>query len=85
MAPLACILAQNVQDAELVVNSTALLTETDENFICATIDWWPHDKCNYNRCPWGYSSAINLVRLVQSYFILNWQLQIYFLLFRRNG
>ncbi|KAL8091408.1 heparanase-like protein 1 [Apium graveolens] len=60
VASLSCIVAQNVEDAELVVNSTAVLTETDETYICATIDWWPHDKCNYNHCPWGYSSAVNL-------------------------
>ncbi|KAK6133885.1 hypothetical protein DH2020_032375 [Rehmannia glutinosa] len=22
------------------------------NFICATLDWWPQTKCNYNQCPW---------------------------------
>ncbi|XP_063937738.1 heparanase-like protein 1 isoform X2 [Daucus carota subsp. sativus] len=53
-------LGKNVEHAELVVDSTVVLAETDENYICATIDWWPHDKCNYNNCPWGFSSAMNL-------------------------
>ncbi|KAL8118151.1 heparanase-like protein 1 [Apium graveolens] len=60
VASLSTILAKNVEHVELVVDSTAVLAETDENYICATIDWWPHDKCNYNNCPWGYSSALNL-------------------------
>ncbi|KAK3021014.1 hypothetical protein RJ639_045145 [Escallonia herrerae] len=60
LAYLSAIFAQNFEDAHLVVNGTAVLAETDADYICATIDWWPHDKCNYNQCPWGYSSVINL-------------------------
>ncbi|KAK3000331.1 hypothetical protein RJ639_022446 [Escallonia herrerae] len=60
LAYLSAIFAQNFEDAHLVVNGTAVLAETDADYICATMDWWPHDKCNYNQCPWGYSSAINL-------------------------
>ncbi|XP_031406238.1 heparanase-like protein 1 [Punica granatum] len=56
----AALLAQGVMYSSIAVNVTETIAETDENFVCATIDWWPHDKCNYNRCPWGYSSAINL-------------------------
>lgn len=67
---LSTILAKNVEHVELVVDSTAVLAETDENYICATIDWWPNDKCNYNNCPWGYSSALNLVRLYESVCLL---------------
>lgn len=63
LASLSAILAQNIEDAQLVVNVTAVVSDTDDNYICATIDWWPHDKCNYDHCPWGYSSVLNLVRL----------------------
>ncbi|XP_076885876.1 heparanase-like protein 1 [Bidens hawaiensis] len=35
-------------------------SHTDDNYICATIDWWPNDKCNYDHCPWGSASALNL-------------------------
>ncbi|EXC11030.1 Heparanase-like protein 1 [Morus notabilis] len=51
---------QDTADANIVVDGTERAAEVDENFICATMDWWPHDKCNYNQCPWGYTSAINL-------------------------
>lgn len=61
LASLSTILAQDVEDVKLIVNATAVVADTDPYFICATIDWWPHDKCDYNHCPWGYSSATNLV------------------------
>ncbi|KAA8542512.1 hypothetical protein F0562_023664 [Nyssa sinensis] len=72
LAFLSVILAQSTGDATTivngtevvnvttVVNGTEVITSTDDNFICATIDWWPHDKCNYNQCPWGSSSVKNL-------------------------
>ncbi|KAF8389749.1 hypothetical protein HHK36_024268 [Tetracentron sinense] len=60
LASLPGILAQEVADARIVVMGATTVAETDDNFICATIDWWPHYKCNYNQCPWGYSSVINL-------------------------
>ncbi|CAL5441834.1 unnamed protein product [Camellia sinensis] len=60
LASLSAIWAQQVEDAVIVVNGTQAVTNTDPNYICATIDWWPHDKCNYNQCPWGYSSIINM-------------------------
>lgn len=60
---LPAILAQGATHASIIVDGAAVVAETDDNYICATIDWWPHDKCNYNRCPWGYSSAVNLVRI----------------------
>lgn len=60
VAALPAILAQASEEAKLVIDTMTPIAETDANYICATIDWWPQDKCNYNRCPWGLSSAINL-------------------------
>ncbi|GMH31566.1 hypothetical protein Nepgr_033410 [Nepenthes gracilis] len=60
LAYLPLILAQEIASATIVIDGGRAVAETDDNFVCATIDWWPHDKCNYNQCPWGYSSAINL-------------------------
>ncbi|CAN0923543.1 Heparanase-like protein 1 [Linum grandiflorum] len=42
------------------VKSVTTIAETDRDFICATIDWWPKNKCDYGQCPWGQTSAINL-------------------------
>lgn len=60
LASLSAVLAQNVEDAELLVDGTSTIADTDANYVCSTIDWWPHDKCDYNQCPWGSSSALNL-------------------------
>ncbi|KAJ4841439.1 hypothetical protein Tsubulata_009083 [Turnera subulata] len=60
LASFPVILAQEVTHAAITVDGTNTVAETDDNFVCATIDWWPHDKCNYNQCPWGYSSVVNL-------------------------
>ncbi|KNA19695.1 hypothetical protein SOVF_059260 [Spinacia oleracea] len=60
---LACIpsiLAHEIAGAILGVDGGHVIAETDENYVCATIDWWPHNKCNYDQCPWGYSSIMNL-------------------------
>nr|KYP55466.1 Heparanase-like protein 1 [Cajanus cajan] len=53
-------LSQKVEHGLVQVDGVQAIAETDDNFICATIDWWPHEKCDYNDCPWGDSSVLNL-------------------------
>ncbi|KAL5553680.1 hypothetical protein UlMin_041081 [Ulmus minor] len=36
------------------------IAKTDDNFIFATLDWWPPQKCDYNQCPWGNSGILHL-------------------------
>ncbi|XP_042516628.1 heparanase-like protein 1 [Macadamia integrifolia] len=54
------VLAQDLADAIIVVKGATRIAETRNNFICATVDWWPPEKCNYQQCPWGKSSVLNL-------------------------
>eukprot|EP01018_Ginkgo_biloba_P024908 Gb_17661 [translate_table: standard] len=44
----------------VVVNGSAKIGETDDDFICATLDWWPPEKCDYGRCSWVHASLLNL-------------------------
>lgn len=37
------------------------IAATSEDFVCATLDWWPPDKCDYGTCSWGRASLLNLV------------------------
>ncbi|KAG5027951.1 hypothetical protein JHK87_011465 [Glycine soja] len=60
LAFLRMTLSQDIEHGSILVDGIQAIAETDDNFICATIDWWPHDKCDYNYCPWGDSSAVNL-------------------------
>jgi heparanase 1 len=63
LASFPVILAQEGTRATISIDGTIAVAAIDDNFICATLDWWPHDKCNYNQCPWGYSSVTNLVSI----------------------
>lgn len=58
--------AQQPEEATVIVKGSTKIAETNKNYICATIDWWPPEKCNYNQCPWGQSSILNLVLLCSS-------------------
>ncbi|CAL9049701.1 unnamed protein product [Musa banksii] len=44
----------------LSIKAVTTIAKTDDNFVCATMDWWPPDKCNYGMCPWGNASILNL-------------------------
>lgn len=46
---------------EVRVKGVTSIATTDDNFICATLDWWPADKCDYDQCPWGKAGIFNLV------------------------
>lgn len=51
----------SAKDVDLRVKGVTSIATTDENFICATLDWWPPNKCDYNDCPWGNAGILNLV------------------------
>ncbi|PIN21935.1 Beta-glucuronidase [Handroanthus impetiginosus] len=48
------------EEVKLAVKGGNSIAKTDDNFICATLDWWPETKCNYNQCPWGKAGVLNL-------------------------
>ncbi|KAL8035442.1 hypothetical protein ABFX02_12G097000 [Erythranthe guttata] len=53
-----CIAA--AEEVKLTVKGVNSIAKTDDNFICATLDWWPQNKCDYNQCPWAKSGILNL-------------------------
>jgi len=63
LASIQVTLSKDIEHGLLLVNGAQAKAETDDNFICATIDWWPHDKCNDGYCSWGDSSIVNLVSI----------------------
>lgn len=48
-------------EGTVLINGKSPIAKTDDNFICATLDWWPPDKCDYGTCSWGRTSLLNLV------------------------
>ncbi|KNA18848.1 hypothetical protein SOVF_066950, partial [Spinacia oleracea] len=42
------------------IDGRAAIGKIDEDFICATLDWWPPEKCDYGTCAWGHASLLNL-------------------------
>lgn len=51
----------SAEDVTITVKSVTNIATTDDNFVCATLDWWPEDKCDYGQCPWGKAGILNLV------------------------
>jgi len=48
----------------VAIDDRAVIGTIDGDFVCATLDWWPPDKCDYGRCSWGLASLLNLVFLL---------------------
>lgn len=51
----------SIVEGTVFINGTASIGITDHDFVCATLDWWPPDKCDYGTCSWGPASLLNLV------------------------
>ncbi|CAA0810506.1 Heparanase-like protein 3, partial [Striga hermonthica] len=49
-----------VEDGVVLIDDAIKISSTDEDFICATLDWWPPEKCDYGKCSWGYASLLNV-------------------------
>ncbi|VFQ77170.1 unnamed protein product [Cuscuta campestris] len=52
--------SEAVEGTVVYVNGKNATARTDSDFICATLDWWPPDKCDYGTCAWDHASLLNL-------------------------
>ncbi|KAL4632868.1 hypothetical protein ACB092_04G082100 [Castanea dentata] len=50
----------NVIEGNAFINGTTSIGRIDDDFVCATLDWWPPEKCDYGTCSWGRDSLLNL-------------------------
>ncbi|KAK8334892.1 hypothetical protein V6Z11_A09G017300 [Gossypium hirsutum] len=39
----------STQNVNVVIQGATSTTERNDNFVCATLDWWSTKKCNYNQ------------------------------------
>ncbi|XP_022965665.1 heparanase-like protein 3 [Cucurbita maxima] len=44
----------------VLIDGKSAIGGIDEDFVCATLDWWPPEKCDYGTCSWGRASLLNL-------------------------
>lgn len=63
--------SSSAEDAKVTVQGVTSIANTDDNFVCATIDWWPVNKCDYDQCPWGKAGLLNLVFFPLFFFFLS--------------
>ncbi|GFQ00448.1 heparanase-like protein 3 [Phtheirospermum japonicum] len=49
-----------VMNGTVTIDGGSIIARTDEDFVCATVDWWPPTKCDYGTCSWGSASLLNL-------------------------
>ncbi|KAJ9163032.1 hypothetical protein P3X46_022754 [Hevea brasiliensis] len=47
-------------EGTVFIDGKTSIGKIDEDFICATLDWWPPEKCDYGTCSWDHASLINL-------------------------
>ncbi|KAM0008591.1 putative glycosidase [Helianthus debilis subsp. tardiflorus] len=48
------------ENGRLLIDGKSRIAETDSDFVCATMDWWPPEKCDYGTCSWDHSSLLNV-------------------------
>lgn len=53
--------ASDIVEGRVYINNKNVIGLTDSDFICATLDWWPPEKCDYATCSWDHASLLNLV------------------------
>ncbi|GER37078.1 glucuronidase 3 [Striga asiatica] len=48
------------EEGTVSIGSEKPIAETDDRFICMTIDLWPPSKCDYGVCSWGEASLLTV-------------------------
>ncbi|RYQ97339.1 hypothetical protein Ahy_B08g093380 [Arachis hypogaea] len=44
----------------IMIHGKSHIGKTDDDFVCATLDWWRPQKCDYGTCSWGHAFLLNL-------------------------
>ncbi|XP_076956959.1 heparanase-like protein 3 [Bidens hawaiensis] len=50
----------DIVQGSVFINGKHAIGKTDNEFICATMDWWPPEKCDYGTCSWGHASLLSV-------------------------
>lgn len=63
-----CVCVKSLENS-VYIDAKSVIGRIDDDFICATLDWWPPQKCDYGTCAWGRASLLNLVFFIFSYLL----------------
>ncbi|XP_045786602.1 heparanase-like protein 3 isoform X1 [Trifolium pratense] len=44
----------------VIIHGKCPIGRIHNDFVCATLDWWPPQKCDWGKCSWGHASLLNL-------------------------
>lgn len=61
------------------INGIKPIGKIDDDFVCATLDWWPPEKCDYGTCSWGSASLLNLVSYIYPFAINDLKTLLFFM------
>ncbi|KAJ0518489.1 putative glycosidase [Helianthus annuus] len=51
---------KDVLQGNVFIDGKSSIAKIDSDFISATMDWWPPEKCDYGTCSWGQASLLNV-------------------------
>ncbi|XP_076953978.1 heparanase-like protein 3 [Bidens hawaiensis] len=54
------LMDSDVENGWVSIDGESGIAEIDSEFVCATMDWWPPDKCDYGTCSWAQASLLNV-------------------------
>ena len=58
---LLALVSVSIGSAEHVtIDTSRVVSLTDDIFSCINLDWWAPSKCDYGNCPWGSSGVFNV-------------------------
>ncbi|QHO46925.1 Heparanase-like protein [Arachis hypogaea] len=44
----------------IMIHGKSHIGRIDDDFVCATLDWWRPQKCDYGTFSWGHAFLLNL-------------------------
>lgn len=71
-------------EGNVFIDRKSVIGRIDDDFVCATLDWWPPEKCDYGTCSWGRASLLNLVYFYLFFCLLIIFLKSFLLWFSKN-
>ncbi|XP_022956085.1 heparanase-like protein 1 isoform X1 [Cucurbita moschata] len=63
LVPVLTVVARDVTKGRIVVDGNTPVAETDENYVCMTLDVWPFNECPQTPCVWDGNASMLVLNL----------------------